>query len=662
MDKYVGKRLDGRYEITELIGVGGMANVYKANDILEGTVVAVKILKDEFSKNSEFLRRFKNESKAIALLSHPNIVRVVDVSFGDRIQYIVMEYISGITLKQYIEQQGVLTWKEAVHFTVQVLRALQHAHDNGIVHRDVKPQNIMLLQDGTIKVMDFGIARFARGDSKTMTDKAIGSVHYISPEQARGDEIDEKTDIYSVGVMLFEMLTGQLPFEADNAVSVAIMQMQAPVRKPRDINATIPEGLEEITIRAMQKDPSKRYQSAAEMLRDIDEFKRNPSIVFEYKYFGDDEATKYFDAVSAEKRENAVEDDTKEKKSHMIPILAGVAAAFVLVSVIVCVVIFGFSDMFEKVPEVETPNLIGQVYEDVINDPQYSDIKIEQKNTEYSDKYEAGYIIDQETKAGIKIKKGATLYVTVSTGLNMTDVPDVTNLSLVEATDMIKKKGLKVENQVNQFDPTVAKGCVIKTNPAAGTQVKANTGVTVYVSMGEDEQPIVVPKLLGMTVSQAQTTLTNLKLKYEVKEVGSSEPKGTVLSQSVPEGSTVPEASLVVIEVSNGIPANRTLTFTANIPSNASEHHHYFTFKILMDGVVKKTEEVNVSATSNYKFTLTGSGTDSHDIRVLVVPRGSSENEKLFVRYNVDFDGGSIQVVSTDSKVFASFAGSEGND
>ena len=259
-----------------------------------------------------------------------------------------MEYISGITLKQYIEQQGVLTWKEAVHFTVQVLRALQHAHDNGIVHRDVKPQNIMLLQDGTIKVMDFGIARFARGDSKTMTDKAIGSVHYISPEQARGDEIDEKTDIYSVGVMLFEMLTGQLPFEADNAVSVAIMQMQAPVRKPRDINATIPEGLEEITIRAMQKDPSKRYQSAAEMLRDIDEFKRNPSIVFEYKYFGDDEATKYFDAVSAEKQENADEDDTKEKKSHMIPILAGVAAAFVLVSVIVCVVIFGFSDMFEK--------------------------------------------------------------------------------------------------------------------------------------------------------------------------------------------------------------------------------------------------------------------------------------------------------------------------
>lgn len=661
MDKYVGKRLDGRYEITELLGVGGMANVYKANDILEGTVVAVKILKDEFSKNSEFLRRFKNESKAIALLSHPNIVRVVDVSFGDRIQYIVMEYISGITLKEYIEQQGVLTWKEAVHFTVQVLRALQHAHDNGIVHRDVKPQNIMLLQDGTIKVMDFGIARFARGDSKTMTDKAIGSVHYISPEQARGDEIDEKTDIYSVGVMLFEMLTGQLPFEADNAVSVAIMQMQAPVRKPREINETIPEGLEEITIRAMQKDPAKRYQSAAEMLRDIDEFKRNPSIVFEYKYFGDDDATKYFDAVTAEKQEDAEEEEPQEKKSHMIPILAGVAAAFVVVSIIVCIVIFGFSDMFEKVPEVTVPNLVGQVYDEVIKDEEYSNIKIEQKNTEFSDEYEAGYIIDQEIKAGIKIKEGQTLYVVVSKGLSMTDVPDVTNLSYAEAEDQLKKKGLKA-TKVEQFDATVAKGSVIKTDPAKGTQVKTNTVVTVYVSMGEDEQPIVVPKLIGMTVSQAQTELNDRKLKCEVKEVGSSEPKGTVLSQSIAEGTTVPEASLVIIEVSNGVPANRTLTFTANIPSSASANYQYFTFKVLMDGVVKKTEEVNVSATSNYKFTLTGSGTDSHDIRVMVVPRGSSENEKLFVRYSADFEGGSIRVVSTDSKVFASFVPPESSE
>ena len=280
MDKYLGKRLDGRYEITELIGVGGMANVYKARDVIENRVVAVKILREEYLDNEEFLRRFKNESKAIAVLSHPNIVKVYDVSFSDRMQSIVMEYIDGITLKEYIEQQGALSWKEAVHFTVQILRALQHAHDKGIVHRDVKPQNIMLLSDGTIKITDFGIARFSRSETKTLTDRAIGSVHYISPEQAQGETTDARPDIYSVGVMLFEMLTGRLPFEAENAISVAMKQIQSAPIRPRSINPAIPEGLEEITMRAMQKDLSQRYQSAAEMLRDIDEFKRNPTILF----------------------------------------------------------------------------------------------------------------------------------------------------------------------------------------------------------------------------------------------------------------------------------------------------------------------------------------------------------------------------------------------
>ncbi len=283
MDKYIGKRLEGRYEIQELIGMGGMANVYKAHDVIDDRPVAVKILRDEFVGNTEFLRRFKNESKAIAVLSHPNIVRVYDVTFTSRVNSIIMEYIDGITLKDYIERQSVLTWKEAVHFTLQILRALQHAHDKGIVHRDIKPQNIMLLQNGTIKVTDFGIARFARSEVKTITDRAIGSVHYISPEQAMGDNTDEKADIYSVGVMLFEMLTGRLPFEADSPVSVALKQIQSQAVRPTSLNPDIPAGLEDITVRAMQKDAYKRYSSAAEMISDIEEFKRNPSIHFEYK-------------------------------------------------------------------------------------------------------------------------------------------------------------------------------------------------------------------------------------------------------------------------------------------------------------------------------------------------------------------------------------------
>ena len=283
MDKYIGKKLDGRYEIRELIGVGGMANVYKAYDVLENRVVAVKILREEYMNNDEFMRRFRNESRAISLLDHPNIVKVYDVIFSNRIQSIVMEYIDGITLKDYIEQEHVLRWKEALHFTVQILRALQHAHDKGIVHRDIKPQNIMLLSDGTIKITDFGIARFSRSSTKTITDKAIGSVHYISPEQASGAFTDARSDIYSLGVMMFEMLTGKLPFEADSLVSVAVKQIQSQPALPRSINPDIPEGLQDIVMRAMQKDADKRYQSAAEMLHDIDEFKKNPSIVFSYK-------------------------------------------------------------------------------------------------------------------------------------------------------------------------------------------------------------------------------------------------------------------------------------------------------------------------------------------------------------------------------------------
>ncbi len=234
MDKYIGKRLDGRYEIHELIGVGGMANVYRCTDTLDDREVAIKILKDEYLNNEEFIRRFKNESKAIATLSHPNIVKVYDVSFGDMIQYIVMEYIDGITLKEYFDQQGIIEWKEALYLTSQVLKALQHAHEHGIVHRDIKPQNIMLLQDGTIKVTDFGIARFSDKATRTMTEHAIGSVHYISPEQARGEATDGKSDIYSVGVMLYEMLTGKLPFDADSAVSVALMQLQSTPKRPRE--------------------------------------------------------------------------------------------------------------------------------------------------------------------------------------------------------------------------------------------------------------------------------------------------------------------------------------------------------------------------------------------------------------------------------------------
>ena len=392
MDKYLGKRLDGRYEIHELIGVGGMANVYRCTDTVDDREVAVKILKDEYLKdeflaNEEFTRRFKNESKAIAMLSHPNIVKVYDVSFGDMIQYIVMEYIDGITLKEYIDQQGIIEWKDAIHLTAQILKALQHAHECGIVHRDIKPQNIMLLQDGTIKVTDFGIARFSDKSTRTMTEQAIGSVHYIAPEQARGDATDGKTDIYSVGVMLYEMLTGKLPFDGDSAVTIALMQLQSTPKHPREINPGIPIGLEQITMKAMEKLPSDRYTSAAEMLSDIERFRLNPSIVFDYgnKSFVDNQPTKFVhslrdsgvrkkidneatkvvdmpqDDVVVKEEQFADEDFVKEHKPSYYAVKGIVIAA-----VAVCAIFFALA-MFRgcstsQAKDVEVPDYVGKSF------------------------------------------------------------------------------------------------------------------------------------------------------------------------------------------------------------------------------------------------------------------------------------------------------------
>ena len=293
MDKYIGKRLDARYEVHELIGVGGMALVYKAYDVIESKVVSIKILKDEYFGNKEFMRRFKNESKAVSVLSHPNIVKVWNVSFGTNFQYIVMEYISGITLKEYMINNRKISWQNALKIIKQILSALSHAHSMGVVHRDIKPQNIMISDDGSIKVMDFGIARFFKNKTQTMTDRTIGSVHYISPEQAKGLPSNARSDIYSVGVILYEMLTGHLPFEADNAVSVAIMQMQVNPKPLRMIDPSIPSALEEITLKSMQKEEENRYSSAEDMLKDIFVFEENNDMKFGYQTcFIDDNPTR----------------------------------------------------------------------------------------------------------------------------------------------------------------------------------------------------------------------------------------------------------------------------------------------------------------------------------------------------------------------------------
>lgn len=546
MDKYLGKRLDGRYEMRELIGVGGMAYVYKAYDAVDDRIVAVKILKDEFLNSDEFVRRFRNESKAIAILNHPNIVKVLDVGFGERLQYIVMEYIDGITLKEYLDQRKDIRWKEAVHFTVQILRALQHAHDKGIVHRDIKPQNIMLLSDGTIKVTDFGIARLSRNEMKATVDgnKAIGSVHYISPEQARGEITDEKTDLYAVGIMLYETLTGRLPFEADNAVSVAIMQMQSEAKAPHLINAEIPEGLEQITLKAMQKDTAKRYQSAAEMLSDFDEFKRNPSIKFEYTYIVDETPTRYVDAitrvrgeVSEPKAKAKKEEPTAEKKNNtknisMIVVLL-VVTMLIVTGMILAVIglVTGTVPIFnipirvfhKDVEEIKVEKFIGMSYiEEIKNNPAYDGVYrfnvIEEDANDPT--RDMGEVFKQSPAYGSVVKKGATITLYVNN-----DTPDDVTLDLRleivgkhkdDVRKLLQDAGLRVQEKLASHDE-IAKDHVIGMDIELGKSYPYGKLVTVTVSSGVSElEPIDFPPILGTTKELAQEILSSRGFKGQI--------------------------------------------------------------------------------------------------------------------------------------------------
>lgn len=589
MDKFIGKRLDGRYEFKELIGIGGMANVYKARDIVEDKDVAIKILKEEFLGNEEFVRQFRNESKAVAALSHPNIVRIYDVNFGDKIQYIVMEYIDGVTLKEYIEKANVIDWKDTIHFTVQILRALQHAHDKGIVHRDIKPQNMMLLSDGTIKVMDFGIARFAR-DEKRSQDKAIGTVHYISPEQASGSKTDAKSDVYSVGIMMYEMLTGRLPFNGKTPEDVAVKQMQSSFILPREINPKIPEGLEEIIVRAMQKAPDKRYQSASEMLRDIDEFKKNPSILFEYKYFNDADTTRYFDVIKDDEKDKIGHmKKKKSKKNKTIPILVGIASGVLLVAIIV-LSIFIFGNGNRSVDEIEIPNFIGVKYDDIktMDGGKYSKLgfKVTQEPNSH---YEAGVVFEQYPKAGMKVKENYNdMKVTVSTGSQKVAIPNVKNIPLSDAESKIKAAGFINVTTVEQDSSEITSGYVISTDPKEGTQVATDTSITIYYSNGKGKQ-VDIPNVVGKQKDEGQSILVAAGFTVSVQNKDDSAQQGTIVEQN-PTGKAA-TGSVVTIYVSTGTKPQKSAT--VNIPLNSSTH-------------VPDSFKVEITNNSNGKVVLSG--------------------------------------------------------
>ena len=647
MDSNIGKKLDGRYELLELIGVGGMADIYRARDIEEDRIVAVKILKTEFAGSDEFLRRFRNESKAIALLSHPNIVKIYDVGFTEKVQFIVMEYVDGITLTDYIEQQGLLKWRDAVHFVVQILRALQHAHDRGIVHRDVKSQNVMLLNDGTIKVMDFGIARFNRENNKTMSEKTIGSVHYISPEQARGDITDERSDIYSVGVALYEMLTGKKPFDGDTPVAIALMHMQSTPAKPTDINSTIPEGLEQIVLRAMQKEPNARYQTAGEMIKDLEEFKRNPSIIFEYKYNSTDGSTKYFDrpaaAAAPEKTSRSKkpvydepeedydeydddyddddDDEYEERRSPLIPILFAVGTAFVIATVFLVLSlvsdrlditqsdyesVLGISGSSDTVSvnsddEINMPNLIGLTWEEAV--AKYGSLINLEPQQEWST-YTKGEIFEQGTVEGRLIKVGDTVTVKVSKGIKQVEVQDFTDRALAAAEQQLKKDGFKVK-KIYEVSDDIGKDHVIRSEPAAHEMAAQGSTVVLVVSLGPKETAVYVPKLVDLPLSVALERCDEYYLTPIIEYVDSEEDKDLVLDQSIAQGEMVDRNTEITLSVSSGEIPEVEKTVRVTLPRKAEGE---FIFKYYVDGLLvqEETRDVGLVASKEISYAVTG--------------------------------------------------------
>ena len=637
MDRYIGKKLDGRYEIKEIIGVGGMANVYRAYDSIDDRTVAVKILRDEHMQNDELLRRFRNESKAIAVLSHPNIVKVYDVSFNEDIQYIVMEYIDGITLKEYIEQQKVLHWKEAVHFTVQILRALQHAHDKGIVHRDIKPQNIMLLADGTIKVADFGIARFARASQQTVTDKAIGSVHYISPEQAKGDVTDEKSDIYSVGVMLYEMTTGKLPFDAESPVSVALQQIQSQPKRPRSINPDIPEGLEDIIIRAMQKDPARRYQSAAEMLRDIDEFKRDPTVSFEYKYTEPEEMSITENFTKTAKKTKKIKDE-QVRSAPVVPVLTGITVAFIIVAILFLIGIMAMVRPFEEVPDTTAPNLVGMDIEEAKK--QYSKFNIEVESSAFHDSYDKDVIYYQNVKPGMTVKEKSTIKVKISSGVQSFSLADYTNFEENQVYAILTDNDIEFTT-ITEYNDDIPEGYVIKTEPGVDTVVDSGTVVIIYVSMGPKNTYATVPNVLGYKLNDAKLMLNSAGIKIgSVTRVDSTQAGSVILNQSLSAGTQVQMGTTIdlVIAMERDSEAN-SVTLDIPLPSD----NRSVQLEAFINGSPAAAETINPYMMSSWTVTLTGEGINTVSIYY---------DDKLYRAYSVDFTDCTYMLVSDNSSEF----------
>ena len=592
-----GKIIGNRYEVLEKIGIGGMATVYKAKDNILKRNVAVKVLRDEFTTDEEFIKRFNTEAQAAASLTHPNIVSIYDVGHEDNLYFIVMELIQGKTLKQIITEDGVLPWKWSINIAIQIASALEIAHKNNIVHRDIKPHNIIITEDGVAKVTDFGIAKAVSNSTITAFGTTIGSVHYFSPEHARGGYTDAKSDIYSLGVVMYEMMTGRVPFDADTPVSIALKHMQEKPVEPIKLNPSIPYAVNKIIMKAMQKEVALRYSSATEMLKDLNAALKNPdgNTVMPDQNI-ENSYTQRIPTIQGGEKMNQKERKVnaffkKHKKAIMIAII-------VLIVILIPVIGFYGTQAILNVgraKDVKLPNLVGKTIEEAEQELNKSKLKIEKKE-EFNSEIEAGKIISQNPPfiENYTVKENSTVEVVVSKGTEMTKVPKIIGMEYEEAEEEIKKYNLQAE-KIDKVSKTVEKGIVIEQEPAENTEIKAGEKVKIYVSCGNGLKQIVTQYVIGKTEKDAKELLTKDGLEVEVvNEEDTTKENGIVLKQSIEAGKTVDEGTKIIITV-NKIAEIKTGKIDINLKS--------ITGGIKLDA---EGNEINPEATVTVKVTSAG--------------------------------------------------------
>jgi len=667
MDKYIGRLLDGRYEILEIIGTGGMAVVYKARCHRLNRLVAIKILKDEFARDEEFRRRFRAEGEAVAMLSHPNIVQVYDVSSSETADYIVMELIDGISLKQYMEKRGSLNWKETLHFAMQIATGLEHAHSRSIVHRDIKPHNVMVLKNGSVKVMDFGIARVMT-KSNTLTKEALGSVHYISPEQAKGSFTDNRSDIYSLGVVMYEMMTGRPPYDGESAVAVAIQHINGGAVLPSSLNPNIPQALEQIILKAMALELKDRYSSATEMLRDMEEFRKEPSIVFQYTR-PDNSARpaipipkpsrpvaertvqqrpvqqkpqeqprkrppQHREPEIHQPRRKTPEQRKAEERSRVATISIVVCSIVAVISLLVFMGSLFTGAFWNKEKDlVDVPYLVGKVYSDEVTD-QNPDLVFRFQPQEYSSSYPAGQVIRQEPAGGSRVVRGTEIVITISLGEEplVKVMEDLVGVTKEEAISFLTGQGFLtlVRNDTSDMYDVDE---VIRTEPAAGTELVEGQTIYLWVSTGPKMTLGEVPDVIGMDKDIAVRMLNTSKfVNIRLRAVPSGEIPGTVIYQSETPGTEIDVSTEILLEYAQD-PSETTAPeggefFSEFVSFPLPVREEPYELTIYRDGILVLDPTIIQPGVNKYTLELKGRGTQTFELYI---------NDVLYSTKTVEF-------------------------